>query len=159
MTSSISLCQLNWHKLSELTVCLYVVSSLEKEDFLESLHVLSCFVQLKSVLFNLLCVLDLITNDNIPDQLWPASVKFQNMWRHHSIQPLPCSLVSLWCTQQVQHSHTPRWWWRIWFKLLNETLKLSLISFSVINGSSLIRHCTLATFFSAATVKGWPQQS
>ena len=31
---------------------------LEKEDFLENLHVLSCFVQLKSILFNLLCVLD-----------------------------------------------------------------------------------------------------
>ena len=31
---------------------------LEKEDFLETLHVLSCLVQLKSVLFNLLCVLD-----------------------------------------------------------------------------------------------------
>ena len=38
--------------LKELTV-------LENEDFLENLRVLSCFVQLKSVLFNVLCVLDL----------------------------------------------------------------------------------------------------
>ena len=30
---------------------------MEKEDFLENLHVLSCFVQSKSVVFNLLCVL------------------------------------------------------------------------------------------------------
>ena len=41
-----------------LFFCFYVVRSVEKEDFLENLHVLSCFVQLKSVLFNLLCVLD-----------------------------------------------------------------------------------------------------
>ena len=38
--------------------CFYVVRSLEKEDFLENSHVLSCIVQLKSVLFSLLCVLD-----------------------------------------------------------------------------------------------------
>ena len=38
-------------------VC-YVVRSLEKGDFIENSHVLSCFVQLKNVLFNLLCVLD-----------------------------------------------------------------------------------------------------
>ena len=36
----------------------YAVRSLEKEDFLENPHILSCFVRLKSVLFNLLCVLD-----------------------------------------------------------------------------------------------------
>ena len=36
--------------------CFYVVRSLEKEDFFENLHILSRFVQLKSVLFNL-CVL------------------------------------------------------------------------------------------------------
>ena len=35
-----------------------VVRSLEQEDFLQNVHVLSCFIQLKSVLFNLLCVLD-----------------------------------------------------------------------------------------------------
>ena len=39
----------------------YIVRSLEKEDFLENLHILSCLVQLKSVLFNLLCVLDLFS--------------------------------------------------------------------------------------------------
>ena len=37
----------------------YFLRSLEKGDFLEKSHVLSCFVQLKNVLFNLLCVLDL----------------------------------------------------------------------------------------------------
>ena len=41
--------------------CFYVVHSLEKEDFLENLHVLSCFVQLKTILFNLLCVVDLFS--------------------------------------------------------------------------------------------------
>ena len=33
---------------------------LKKEDFLENVHILSCFVQLKSVLSNLLCVSDLL---------------------------------------------------------------------------------------------------
>ena len=50
-----------WHKLSELIVCFYVVRSLEKDNFLKNLHILSCFVQLKSVLFNLLRVLDLFS--------------------------------------------------------------------------------------------------
>ena len=36
-----------------------VLNSLETEDFLENSHILSWFVQLKSILFNLLCVLDL----------------------------------------------------------------------------------------------------
>ena len=43
----------NWHKISWINClffCLYVVCSLKKEDFLENLHVLSCFVQLESVL-------------------------------------------------------------------------------------------------------------
>ena len=44
---------------SNFTVYLCVVRSLEKEDFLENLCILSCFVQLKSVLFNLFCVFDL----------------------------------------------------------------------------------------------------
>ena len=48
--------------LNELIVCFYVVCSLEKEDFLENLHILFCFVQLKSILFNLLCVLDFFQN-------------------------------------------------------------------------------------------------
>ena len=37
-------------KLNCLFFCFYVVCSLKKEDFLENLHVLSCFVQLKSIL-------------------------------------------------------------------------------------------------------------
>ena len=41
-------------------LCFYVVRSLEKEDFLENSHVLSRFVQLQNVLFNFLCVLDLV---------------------------------------------------------------------------------------------------
>ena len=49
-----------WHKLSEPIVCFSVWLSLEKEDFFENLHVLSCFVRLKSILFNLLYVLDLV---------------------------------------------------------------------------------------------------
>ena len=44
-----------------LSFCFYVsvVHSLGKEDFLDNLHILSCFVQLKGVLFNQLCFLDL----------------------------------------------------------------------------------------------------
>ena len=38
-------------------ICFYVVRSLEKQDFVENSYILSCFVQLKSVVFNLLCVL------------------------------------------------------------------------------------------------------
>ena len=34
---------------------------MKKEDFLENVHILCCFVQLKIVLFNLLCVLDLFS--------------------------------------------------------------------------------------------------
>ena len=30
---------------------------MEKKDFLENLHLLSCFVQLKSALINLLCII------------------------------------------------------------------------------------------------------
>ena len=45
--------------LRESIVCFYVVHSFEKEDFLKNLHILSCFVQLKRVLCNLLCVWDL----------------------------------------------------------------------------------------------------
>ena len=48
--------------LSELIVCFYVVCSLEKDDFLETLHGLSCCVQLKSILCNLLSVLDPISH-------------------------------------------------------------------------------------------------
>ena len=44
---------------SSRIVCFYLVRSLEKVDFLKNLRILSCFVQFKSVLFNLLCVLDL----------------------------------------------------------------------------------------------------
>ena len=50
---SASLPASNWHKLSELIVCFSVFMLY----FLETFHVLSCFVLLKSVLFNLLCVL------------------------------------------------------------------------------------------------------
>ena len=39
--------------------CFSVFHCLEKENFLKNLHVLCCFVQLKSVLFNLVCVWDL----------------------------------------------------------------------------------------------------
>ena len=40
----------NWHKISWI-ICLFLCcTKLEKEDFLENLHALSCFVQLKSVL-------------------------------------------------------------------------------------------------------------
>ena len=53
----------------------YVVRSLENEDFLENSHVLSCFVQLKSVLFNLLCVLDFF-----PPERWQSAV-FKNLYK------------------------------------------------------------------------------
>ena len=43
-----------WKEVS--SVCFCVVCSFEKEDFLEKSRILSRFVQLKSVLFNLLCV-------------------------------------------------------------------------------------------------------
>ena len=46
-----------------IVLCFYVVRSLEKEDILENSYVLSCFVQLKSVLFNLLCVSDLFSKN------------------------------------------------------------------------------------------------
>ena len=49
----------NWQKISELIDCFCVVYSFEK-DFLENSRILSCFVQLKSVLFDLLCVFDKI---------------------------------------------------------------------------------------------------
>ena len=42
-----------------LGCCFYVVRSCVKDDFIGNSLILSCFVQLKSVLFNLLCVLDL----------------------------------------------------------------------------------------------------
>ena len=45
-----------------LFFCVYGVRSLEKEDFPENSHVLSCFVKLNSVLFSLLYVLDLFRN-------------------------------------------------------------------------------------------------
>ena len=38
--------------------CFCVVHSYEKEDFLENSCILSCSVQFKSILFNLLCVFD-----------------------------------------------------------------------------------------------------
>ena len=31
-------------------------------------------------------------------------------------------------TRKMQHFHTPRWWWRIWFICPDERLKLSFIS-------------------------------
>ena len=46
----------NWQKISKLIVYFCVVHSFKKEDRLENSHILSCLVQLKSVLFNLLCV-------------------------------------------------------------------------------------------------------
>ena len=49
-TASIQLAKDQW------TVCFCVVHSLEKEDFLKNVCILSCFVQLKSILSNLLCV-------------------------------------------------------------------------------------------------------
>ena len=70
----------NWYKLSELIVCFSffypVVRSLEKEDFLQNLHILSHFVQLKCVLFNLLCVLDALG--------WPESLCL-NAWYRYKI--------------------------------------------------------------------------
>ena len=56
--SSIRLTEAKW--TDSLFLCFYVVHSLEKEGFLKNLHILFCYVQLKSVLFNL-CVLDLFT--------------------------------------------------------------------------------------------------
>ena len=46
--------EFNWQKLSELFVGFCIVCSFEKEDFLE-IRILSCFVWIKSVLFNFLC--------------------------------------------------------------------------------------------------------
>ena len=48
----------NWQKISELIVCFCVVCSFEKEDFLESSRILSTFAQLKTVLYNILCVFE-----------------------------------------------------------------------------------------------------
>ena len=42
----------------------YIVRGFEKEDFIENSHILSCFVQLKSVLLNLLCVLNLASKNS-----------------------------------------------------------------------------------------------
>ena len=46
----------NWRKINKLIVCLCVVRRFEKEDFLENSCILSCLGQLKSILFNLLCI-------------------------------------------------------------------------------------------------------
>ena len=73
---------------------------------------------------------------------------FRSMWRAHSTLPLLRSSVSWWGTQRAQRLHTPRWWRVIRFKLSDDRLTLSFVSFSVICGSSLIRHSHLATFFS-----------
>ena len=51
-----------WQKISKLIVYFCVVHSFEKEDFLENSCILSCFVQLISILLNLACVFDLFTN-------------------------------------------------------------------------------------------------
>ena len=48
----------NWQKISKLIVYFCVVRSFEKEDFLQNSRILSCLVQLKDILFNLLCVFD-----------------------------------------------------------------------------------------------------
>ena len=42
-------------------VCFCAVSCFEKEDYLENSCILSCFVRIKGILFNLLCVFDLFT--------------------------------------------------------------------------------------------------
>ena len=48
---SASLLASNWHKISWINCLFYFCCmQLEKEDFLENLHVLSCFVKIKSVL-------------------------------------------------------------------------------------------------------------
>ena len=50
-----------------------VLNSLETEDFLETSHILSWLVQLKSILFNLLCVLDLPTHlPSLPAKVRPV---------------------------------------------------------------------------------------
>ena len=66
--SLLSLCQFDAGMLAE-GVCFYVVRSLEREDFLENSHVLSCIVQSKSVLFNLLCVWGSFFSQNDGSQL------------------------------------------------------------------------------------------
>ena len=48
----------SWQKISKLIVYFCVVRSFEKEDFLENLRILSCLIQVKSIIFNLLCVFD-----------------------------------------------------------------------------------------------------
>ena len=55
-------------------------ASLEKEDFHENLHILSCFVQLKGVLFNLLCVLDLVMNVQIRTLTLPKISQLSSGW-------------------------------------------------------------------------------
>ena len=61
----------NRHKQGELVACFSVFLlylAWKKRDFLENLHVFSCFVQLKSVLFKLSSVLDLVLTAS-----WPVS--------------------------------------------------------------------------------------
>ena len=45
-------CHLESHGYDKWIVYFYVVHSFEKEDFIENSRILSCFVELKSVLFN-----------------------------------------------------------------------------------------------------------
>ena len=75
-TASIQLAKDQW------TVCFCVVHSLEKEDFLKNVCILSCFVQLKSILSNLLCVSDLFSEhwqSTLFQVLTLRSVKFVQM--------------------------------------------------------------------------------
>ena len=53
----------------------FVVCSFEEEDFLENLHILSCFVQLKSILLNLYVFLILVSVQFLSVELvfdWPC---------------------------------------------------------------------------------------
>ena len=80
----------NWHKISELIVCFGLVSSFEKEDFLENSRILSCFIQLKSVVFSLLNIFYLL-NKSRKDILMQTKNKTKKILLLHLIITQPLS--------------------------------------------------------------------
>ena len=89
-----------------LTQC-YIVRSLEKEDCPENLHVLFCFVQLKSVLFNLFCVLDLCSRtlavNSVSDFFCKISGTKENIWAWNSAQ----SGIHCWVHKTMSDGRAP----------------------------------------------------
>ena len=107
----------------EKVFCFHAVRSLEKDYFLENSHILSCSVQLKSVLFNLLCVLDLFS------KRWHSTlfqIFFYTRRDHHFSLCRPTWPLDVFCFVLFLKWHFQSFWYVLLSNLLHKSVNVNV---------------------------------